>query len=185
MSYLLETVDDGIIDQLKYFGIYRDDGLAIFEGIKSATDINDWLKAFQLSVNQQTGNNLLQFTSEVWLPRQPQPKIGKTTILSDDHIPFLDMELFWGDDDELNFRVHIKPNQQIKYLNAGSSHTPNCFKAINKGVCYRLTKLMSITDSNKDTPLDNIYPDHFAALCEAGLVNKKSNPNSKRETRIE
>ena len=46
MSYLLETVDDGIIDQLKYFGIYRDDGLAIFEGIKSATDINDWLKAF-------------------------------------------------------------------------------------------------------------------------------------------
>jgi hypothetical protein len=45
------------------------------------------------------------------------------------------MELSWSDEGTLKFGVHLKLNQQLKYLNAGSAHTPGCFKAIMTGVC--------------------------------------------------
>ena len=35
--------------------------------------------------------------------------------------PYIDMELFWCNND-LIFKVHLKTNQQIKYLNQGSAH---------------------------------------------------------------
>jgi hypothetical protein len=37
------------------------------------------------------------------------------------------MELSWSKEGTLKFGVHLKPNQQLKYLNAGSAHTPGCF----------------------------------------------------------
>ena len=42
------------------------------------------------------------------------------------------MELFRDELEDLKFRIHVKPNQEIKYLNAGNSHTPDSFKAITR-----------------------------------------------------
>jgi hypothetical protein len=64
----------------------------------------------------------------------------------------------------------MKPNQQLKYLNAGSAHTPGCFKAIKTGVCYRLTKLTTVDKDSVDLKLDEIYPEHFDALNKANLL---------------
>jgi hypothetical protein len=69
--------------------------------------------------------------------------------------------------------VHLKPNQQLKYLNKGSVHTNACFKAILDGVHKRLAKLTTITDENKNKKLDEAHPLHFKALKHAGLVTEK------------
>ena len=177
MSFLLETADQSLLDELKYFGIYRDDGLGIFEGKKSIEEVNDWLNKFQSSINQQATNDFLQFTAEVWkVGELNMDNVGKTSVNTDDYFPFLDMELYWGADSELTFNVHIKPNQEIKYLNDGSSHTPGCFKAITMGVCYHLMKLTSINDDNGDKKLDELYPLHFKALSKANLLKEAEIP---------
>jgi hypothetical protein len=44
------------------------------------------------------------------------------------------MELSWNEKGELSYGVHLKPNQQLKYLDKGSSHTKACLKAITNGV---------------------------------------------------
>jgi len=69
--------------------------------------------------------------------------------------------------------VHLKLNQQLKCLNADGIHTKACFKAIPSGVYKRLSKLTTITETNKNLPIDKIYPQHFQALQHAGLVTKK------------
>jgi hypothetical protein len=84
-----------------------------------------------------------------------------------DHFPFHDMELSWSNEGTLKFGVHLKPNQQLKYLNTGSTHTPGCFKAITTRVCYRLTKLTTINENGAGMKIDKIYPEHFGALSKA------------------
>jgi hypothetical protein len=84
--------------------------------------------------------------------------------------PFLDMEMSWNDEGELKFGVHLKPNQELKYLNAGSTRTPGCFKAITMGVCYCLMKLTTVDKNSADMKLDKIYPEHFGALDKADVL---------------
>ena len=83
------------------------------------------------------------------------------------------MELIWSKEGNLQFQVHLKPNQQVKCLNKGSVHTNACFKAIPDGVYKRLAKPTTVTDENKDKKLDELYPDHFKALKHADLVTEK------------
>jgi hypothetical protein len=42
--------------------------------------------------------------------------------------------LFWSRSEALNFRVHLKDNQHLQYLNWGSTHTRAVFAAIPHGV---------------------------------------------------
>ena len=178
MAFLLETFDQSVIDETKYFGIYRDDGIAAFPGTWTQAEIGDWLSVFQGAVNDVAGNDKLLFTAEVWTPGEEKaPKVrGKVGAKTADCFPFLDMELSWSDEGILQFGVHLKPNQQLKYLNAGSAHTPGCFKAITTGVCYRLTKLTTVDENNVDLKLDEAYPEHFGALNKAGLLKNFEPP---------
>ena len=100
-------------------------------------------------------------------------KKNKVTIQKGKTFPYLDMELIWSKEGNLQFQVHLKPNQQLKYLNKGSVHTNACFKAIPGGVYTRLAKLTTITDENRNKRLDELYPEHFKALRHAGLVVEK------------
>ena len=77
---------------------------------------------------------------------------------------------------QLQFGVHLKVNQQLKYLNKGSAHTPACFKAISTGVCKRIAKLTTINSSNKDVKISDRYPSHFEALERAGLIESDAIP---------
>jgi len=78
--------------------------------------------------------------------------------------------MFWNDDGQLNYRVHLKPNQQLKYLNQGSSHTFACFEAIYKGVSGRLAKLTSRNNDTENVKLNDLYPEHAKALEHANLA---------------
>ena len=79
------------------------------------------------------------------------------------------MEFFWDDDEALAFQVHLKPNQQLKYLNKGSCHPSSCLRAIPHGVLHRLAKLTTMTDDNRNTSMADLYPHHYEAMRQAKL----------------
>eukprot|EP00957_Ditylum_brightwellii_P014199 1069460-Ditylum_brightwellii.AAC.1 len=61
---------ENILDQMKYTGTYWDDGLTIFEGLKTTNETIRWLHNFQLKVNEVVRGTFFQFTAEVWNPRK-------------------------------------------------------------------------------------------------------------------
>ena len=91
-------------------------------------------------INTIAEGDYLQCTCTMWmdqtwdLPIQEEVKDPKVTVHIGQAFPYLDMELHWNDKGKLNYRVHLKPNQQLKYLNRSSTHTNPCFKAIPHGV---------------------------------------------------
>ena len=86
--------------------------------------------------------------------------------------PYLDLEFLWNTDGELEYQVHRKPNQQLKYLNKGSTRTNATFNAILSGIFYRLAKLTSRTKKNAKMKIEEIYQGHSKALSNAGLAPK-------------
>ena len=161
-----------------YKGMYRDDGLAVFPTRLTQEEIVSWRNEFQTRVNEIAEGDYLQYTCEIWADPVTQPmresKDKRVTICHASTFPYLDMEFSWNKDKELIFNVHLKPNQRLQYLNDGSAHTSHCFKAIPKSVCQRLAKLTTCTNMNANTPLKHLYPAHFNALKQAGLLNKRT-----------
>lgn len=182
MAFILDTMDESVQQELHFLQFYRDDGIGVFKGTKTATQVEQWLSSFQDEVDRIAGNNFLRFTADVWVSSKQSELKGDTTKLSrqikvhdNDQFPFLDMQLSWKDvGDGLIFGVYLKPNQELKYLNKGSAHTPDCFKAINTGVFNRLAKLTSLNESNSNKQLDVLYPHHFEALRNAQLVDDRT-----------
>jgi hypothetical protein len=70
----------------------------------------------------------------------------------------------------LQFKVHLKENQMLKYLNRGSTHTEACFAAIPTGVMKRLASLTTRTDTSEPMRMDKLYPMHVKALQAANLA---------------
>ena len=82
-----------------YHGIYRDDGLVVFKGMKKASEINDWLEEFQQTVNTAVENQHLQFTAEIWTNKVNSPthaKEDRVQNMTNDEFPFLDMKMSWS-----------------------------------------------------------------------------------------
>ena len=107
----------------------------------------------------------LKFTAEIWRPTKEERKTTKqydrsTTVITAKCFPFLDMELYWNDEDKLEFRVHMKENKVLQYPNLHSCHTNNCFTATLSKIFNRLTKFILNTLINLETKLDILYPDH-------------------------
>jgi len=155
--------------------LHRDDGTAAFNNKLSHNDMLKWKTKFQNSANRLAGENCLQFTCSMWLDKSrrelpTEENDPETSIETGNFFPCPDAELVWATNGNLQFRVHLKPNQQLKCLNADSIHTKARFKAMPSGVCKRLSKLTTITETNKNLPLDKICPQHFQALQQAGPV---------------
>jgi hypothetical protein len=72
--------------------------------------------------------------------------------------PFLDMEIYWSPKGNLQFRVHLKENQVLKYFNRGSTHADACFAAIPTGLMKRLASLTTRTEKSELTTMDKLYP---------------------------
>ena len=71
---------------------------------------------------------------------------------------------------ELRFRVHLKENQKLKYLNRGSQHTHHCFRSIPSSQIRRWALLTSRTEQNEGTRMNILYPKHAEALRIAKLA---------------
>ena len=155
-----------------YHGIYRDDGLIIFKDKWTINHIDKWIKTFQFNVNELCGDEDLQFTTSIWKPDSKEKKITKYNevieIFEYDYFPYLDLQLIWNNKDELKFKVYLKENQKIKYLNSDSTHSKHCIRAIPCGLFKRLAKLTSTTRRKLETTIDDLYPEHTKALKIAG-----------------
>eukprot|EP00957_Ditylum_brightwellii_P126575 9646930-Ditylum_brightwellii.AAC.1 len=87
-------------------------------------------------------------------------------------VPFLDVEMKW-ESNKLLFQVYKKEDQQLKYVDQQSTHRPTIFKSIVTGVYTRLSRHTSYSDSMAEKLIDELYPDHAAALKAADLVKDK------------
>jgi hypothetical protein len=65
MAFVMDNARN-LFDELKYDGIYRDDGFAVFNGVKTTGEVAEWLSRFQARLDKLAGSNYLQFTAEVW-----------------------------------------------------------------------------------------------------------------------
>ena len=86
------------------------------------------------------------------------------TIVKGKYFTFLDASLFWNFHNKLGFKIFMKPNQKLKYLNRGSCHTSKCFEAISSCVFGRLSKLTTQCNKTMNSRPDLLYPEHAKAL---------------------
>ena len=117
-SYLFEKTKANFRPTI-YHRIYRDDGLVVFKGRRKASEIKDWLKEFQQTVNKAAGNQHLQFTEEIWTKEensQLSTKEERVQIMTNGEFPFLDMKMSWSPEGDLHFGVFREKGQQLKYV---------------------------------------------------------------------
>ena len=57
-----------LLDELKYDGIYRDDGILVFQGKKTTAELEDRLVTFQEEAKNLLGEKFLKFTMDIWDP---------------------------------------------------------------------------------------------------------------------
>ena len=89
----------------------------VFKGKKNASEIKDWLKYFQQTVNAAAGNQHLQSTAEIWTNEANSPtpeKEDRVQIVMNNEFPFLDMKMSWSPKGELQFGVFRKKGQKLK-----------------------------------------------------------------------
>ena len=86
------------------------------------------------------------------------------------NLPYLDLEFIRNADRELEYQVHQKPNEQLKYLNKGITHRNATFNEIPSVIFYRLTKLTSKTNKKSQMKMDERYQGHVKTLSKVGLA---------------
>ncbi len=121
----------------------------------------------------------LEFTTEIWGNNKDDGRKYKAVgTTNKNYFPFLDIEMYWSPEGNLQFRVHLKENQVLKYLNHGSTHTDACFAAIPTGVMKRLASLTTRTEESahaKTLKKANPAPDIFPTLGKI-LDNQQMDP---------
>ena len=78
-----------------YDGIYRDDGIIVFNGQWSNDHIDKWLKNFQFHVGDLCESDDLKFTTSIWRPEEKEGKVVKynkfVEIVGGNKFPYLDL----------------------------------------------------------------------------------------------
>ena len=117
-SYLSEVTRNQF-KEVPWRGIYKDNGFLVFKGRISISEIRIWRDKFQEKVDEIAGNDYLLFTCETWNPggNLSRNENETTSMVTDKVLPLLDLELVWDDSGKLEFKVHRKKNQLLKYLN--------------------------------------------------------------------
>ena len=99
-------------------------------------------------------------------------KKDNVSEIASNTFPYLDLEFLWNADRELEYQVDRKQNQQLNYLNKGSTHTNATFNTIPSGIFYRIPKLISRTKKNAQMKIYERYQGHSKALSRSGLAPK-------------
>ena len=107
-SFIFEKTEH-LLNDTRYKEIYRDDGLIIFKNTLKYLKIVKFLKKNQGIVDTIAGGDFFQFTMDAWIDKS-QIDIDlteKVSISKKNSFPFLEVKLFW-DDEDLNFEVYKK-----------------------------------------------------------------------------
>ena len=116
-------------------GIYKDDGLLVFDMKKRSGGL---ATKFSEPSKQSIWIRTPPITVDIWNPEAPPdktPSYRKVSICRSHQFPYLDMELYWQEE-ELKFQIHmkVKENQELKYSNEGGAHIKATFMSIPNGV---------------------------------------------------
>ena len=99
----------------RYFGLYRDDGNVVFEGVRSAEDLVNWLSRFQTRVNEIVEGEEIQFTMDIWKPgersRVIKPKVVE--VVGGNLFPYFHMGMSFDANQYLFFNGHTKPDYYL------------------------------------------------------------------------
>ena len=100
--YLFEVTNNQFKEGL-LIGIYRYDGLLVFKGRISRSEIRIWRDNLQENFDKIAVNDYLQFTCETWNPVGclSRNKTETTSIVTDKVFSFLVLEFFWDDSGKL------------------------------------------------------------------------------------
>jgi hypothetical protein len=130
--------------------------------------INTWFNEFQLA---QLATCFAVHRSDVAMRWWSSTLDTKLSVNTDPFFPNLDMEMYWTNGRQLHFHVHLEPNQQLLYMNHGSSHTSSsCYMAIESAVLGRLAKQRTLPSAaTLGYTMDQLNPKHTEALQHAGL----------------
>ena len=133
----VSSVDDAVFDKMTstypemlYFGMYRDDCLALWHGTEEKLD------GFFTFLN--TLNTDLKFTME---------KGGKKLC-------FLDLEITLTSENVLTTTVYSKPTDSHLYLHADSCHNKSSIDGISKGVALRLRRICASDEEYKKKSIE-------------------------------
>ena len=143
LDYRIEESKD-LLNQTTCHGIYRNDGMLVFNIKKSIQEIRDCLVEFQQIVDKVAGKKNLQFTVEIWTndtPPPPYTKKDKVQTVANGESSFLDMKMSWSSKGYLKFGLFKNKKQKLKYVSKESTHTPGTRRIIPSGVLNRLEKL--------------------------------------------
>ena len=109
------------------------DGLVLSKGKWSDKELVSWLNDLQKKTNETCKTNKIFFTLNIWSPNLDNKPTTTyiTNVISKikcKNLPYLDMSISWDKEMyDLQFKIHLKPNQRLKYLNVGSKHPHSCF----------------------------------------------------------
>eukprot|EP00957_Ditylum_brightwellii_P158045 12030788-Ditylum_brightwellii.AAC.1 len=127
-SYLLEMTENRFTKTITK-GIYCDDGLVMFSGVKSRRELRRWQKRFQQQINNITGGDFLQFTVEIWMPpSKDKPQLTLPMILEEDNdnkeeeVELTKEGKVVVKEGNPEFKVYQKKGQALKYVDKQSLH---------------------------------------------------------------
>ena len=106
VAYYVLEVTNNQFKEVLWRGIYRDDGLLVFKGRRSISEIRIWRDKFEEKVDKIAGNDYLQFTCDTSNPGRQFPitETETTSMVTDKVFAFLDLEFLWR-----KVRISISP----------------------------------------------------------------------------
>jgi len=111
------------------------------------------------------GSSHLKFEMVVWANgRNVGPEYKRVKVHNGDSFPYLDTKIWYSEEGRLKWGLYKKPNQVLKYLNGGSTHTNACKNAISKGVFDRAVRLTYLEEKDYDTPVNDLFEEQAKAL---------------------
>eukprot|EP00957_Ditylum_brightwellii_P033979 2573472-Ditylum_brightwellii.AAC.1 len=109
--------------------------------------------------------------------------LNKETIIDDNAFPYLDMQLSWKQDNcmpslisicsSLRNRTTVARRTKRSSMLTKKAATADLYSnRCQQGVFTRLGRLTSLTESNQNAPILDLYPLHQEALNKANLLPK-------------
>lgn len=147
--------ENEISKELSYQKLYRDDSIIIFDRKLESHEITAWKEKFDKFVSKITENRVV-FTLET---------------LGECGLNFLDTTLYFNKTGELHFKLFMKKETSLKYLNSSSCHSNSVKDNIKFSVVRRLANL--VTELPETFKLCDEFPEQANALLKSNLCDKK------------
>ena len=115
--------------------------------------MENWLRKFQKRI-EEVKKGEIKFAMDIWKLNVETEKLRKgVKIVGGNSFPYLDLNMNFNEEDELNFSVYWKPDYKTRYMNSGIKHMESCLKIIHTRLSIRLSGLTTKSKANENNNL--------------------------------